>query len=93
MIKPITKSPEVESQSQPIEEIRKKFRRKREWLLIEVVEMDEKTTTPLTGRLLVHSPHQGDIFKESIKRHKKNRKITTLIDYSEDLPKNMAIIF
>ena len=78
----------MKEKSRKIEDIRKEFRKKREWLLIAV----EKTaaTIPLTGRLLAHSPHKNDILKKSISS--KNKDL--LIDYSEDtLPKDVALIF
>ena len=73
-----------------IEEIRKQFRKKREWLLIRVETADKSTTTPLTGRLLAHSPREDDILKKCMSYKGKD----ILIDYSEDtLPKGTAIIF
>jgi len=52
--------------------------------------MDEATTTPLTGRLLVHSPHKDEIYREFRKR----RKGLLLLDSTPDiLPKDVAIVF
>jgi len=51
--------------SKKIEQIRKKFQR--EWLLIDVDKMDEKTTTPLTGKLLFHSPHNDEVHQVALK--------------------------
>ena len=61
----------------PIERIRRRY--KREWLLIAIDEMDEATTTPLTGRLLAHSPHRNDIYRASVRYPK-----PALVVYSED---------
>lgn len=73
--------------SQAIEEIRKQFHH--EWLLIAVDEMDEPTTTPLTGRLMAHSPSRDEIYMEEMK-HRGN----TLTLYSEEgLPQGYAAAF
>ena len=75
--------------SQKIESIKKKFRR--EWLLIAVDKFDETTTTPLTGRLLAHSPHRNEVWAtlKKIRRPK-----LPLIEYSEDnLPEGYAAAF
>ena len=40
--------------SESIEKIRKRFSKRRQWLLILVDEMDETTTTPVRGRLIAH---------------------------------------
>ncbi len=73
--------------SQKIETIRKKFHR--EWLLIAVETFDEVMTTPLTGRLIAHSPHRDEIYRKEIKY-----KGHTLTVYSEDsLPKGYAAAF
>ena len=72
---------------EPIEKIRRRF--KREWLLIAVKKMDEATTTPLTGRLLVHSPHREEVHDAMLRR-----KGLSLITYSDDrLPAGYAIAF
>jgi hypothetical protein len=60
-----------------IEELRKKYQR--EWLLIAIEKIDPKTTTPLTGRLLAHSPHREEIDQKSM-RYKK----PALVVFSED---------
>ncbi len=73
--------------SQQIEIIRKKFHR--EWLLIQIDKMDEQTTTPLTGRLIAHSPHRDEIYRLDSKY-----KCHTLTVYSEDeFPKGYAAAF
>ena len=73
--------------SERVEAIRK--RAHREWLLIAIDRMDEATTTPLTGRLIAHSPHRHDIYERSRRyRH------PALIVYSEDgFPKGYAAAF
>jgi len=73
--------------SQRIQTIRKKFHR--EWLLIAVDKMDKSTTTPLTGRLLAHSPYLDEIYRKEMKR-----KEHTLTLYSEEgLPEGCAAAF
>ena len=73
--------------SQPIEQIRKRFRR--EWLLIAIEEMDEATTTPVRGRLLTHSPHRKEIDRASIRYPK-----PALVVFSEDtFPPGYAAAF
>lgn len=70
-----------------IEKIRKRYHR--EWLLILVDEMDESTTTPLTGRLVAHSAHRDEIYEKA-----RTHKQTALIVYSEDaFPKGFAAAF
>ena len=73
--------------SQPIEQLRRRFRR--EWLLIAVDEVDKSTTTPRRGRLLAHSPHRDELYA-------KERSVggLTLTVYSEDrLPQGFAAAF
>lgn len=73
--------------TQPIETIRKKF--PKEWLLIKVVKIDDATTTPLTGRLLAHSPNRDVIYRKSL-----SYKGLIFIDHSEDkLPEGYAVAF
>lgn len=75
--------------SQNIESIKKKYRR--EWLLITVDKMDESTTTPLTGRLLAHSPHRYEVWA---KLRAMKRPRLPYVTYSEDdLPKGFAAAF
>lgn len=69
--------------------IKKQFRR--EWLLIAVDKTDKTTTTPISGRLIAHSPHRDEIYKKlfSLKKRK-----SVLVEYSEDnLPKGFAAAF
>lgn len=51
--------------TEAITRIRNRFRKRPEWLLIQVVKMDEETTTPLVGRLLAHSPDREAIYRRS----------------------------
>ena len=74
----------------PIEHIKKQFRR-REWLLIDIDRMDESTTTPLTGRLIAHSPRKDAVWK--ILRQSPNIKRPMIECSSHKLPKGTAIIF
>jgi hypothetical protein len=69
--------------SQKIEDIRSQF--KHEWLLIAVDQMDELTSTPLTGRLIAHSPDSMEIHKVAM-QHKE--LLATL--YSDDWPEDLA---
>jgi len=72
---------------QEIDTIRKQFHR--EWLLIALCKVDDSNTTPLTGRLLAHSPHRDEIYDKS-----KNYKKPALIVCSEDVfPKGYAAAF
>lgn len=75
------------SRSEPIEKIRKRFRR--EWLLIAVDKMDEATTTPLTGRLLFHSPHRDEAYR-ALRKRKGPAYLTCTPDM---LPKDVVTIF
>ena len=72
-----------------IEKIKKRFRR--EWLLIQVKDVDERSTTPLTGWLLSHSPHRHDIYHKLLSLKWRDKM---LVEYSEDtLPKGMIAAF
>ena len=75
--------------SQKIKLLKKRFRR--EWLLIAVDKIDELTTTPISGRLIAHSPHREDIYQKLIKPPKAKK---LLVEYSEDsFPKGYAAAF
>ena len=52
--------------SEKIANIKKYFRRT-EWLLIDVETLDKKNATPLTGRLVVHSPKRADVWDSLLK--------------------------
>ena len=72
---------------QKVEAIRKRY--KREWLLIAISEMDKTTTTPIRGRLLVHSPHRDEIDRASVRYPK-----PALVVFSEDkFPPGYAAAF
>jgi len=74
---------------QKIEIIKKKFHR--EWLLIAVDKVDEATTTPISGRLIVHSPHRDEVYRKLLSL---KRKRDILVEYSEDkFPKGYAAAF
>lgn len=73
--------------SQKIEQLRKKY--KREWLLIAIDKMDERTTTPLTGRLIFHSPHRDEVDKKSMKV----RGHALIIHSDRAFPKGYAAAF
>jgi hypothetical protein len=75
------------AKSQPIEKIRKRFRK--EWLLIAVDKVDESCTLPMTGRLIAHSPWRWGL-DEAIQ---KNIGLELLTIYSTDkLPKGKAFV-
>jgi len=75
--------------SQKIEKIKKRFNR--EWLLIAVDKVDESTTTPVSGKLITHSPHRDEVYHKLLSfKHIRN----ILVEYSEDrLPKGYAAAF
>lgn len=72
-----------------IQTMKKRFHR--EWLLIAVDKFDKATTTPVSGRVIAHSPHREDIYHILLKPLKA-RKL--LVEYSEDsFPKGYAAAF
>lgn len=73
--------------SQPIERIRRRFRR--EWLLIAVDHVDPRTQAPLNGRLLAHSPHRDEIYTQWVKA----RGLTVPIYSETTLPQGYAVAF
>lgn len=72
--------------SLPIDIIRAKFRH--EWLLIAVDQLDESTSTVLTGRLLAHSPSYREIYTLA-----KKYKGSLMTVFSDDWPKDLAAAF
>ncbi len=75
--------------TEKIEKIKKRFHR--EWLLISVDEVDESTTTPISGKIIAHSPHREDIYQMLLKPPKAKK---LLVEYSEDsFPKGYAAAF
>ena len=78
--------------SQKIEKIKKQYHR--EWLLISVDKVDESTTTPISGRLIAHSPHRDEIYQKLMEFSKRKSALKVLVEYSEDaLPKGYAAAF
>lgn len=74
---------------QKIETIKKHYHR--QWLLIAVDKVDEATTTPLSGRLIAHTPHRDEVYKKLMSL---KRKQPVLVSYSEDtLPKGYVAAF
>lgn len=72
-----------------IETIKRRFHR--EWLLIAVAKFNEATTTPISGRLIAHSPHRDEIYRILL-NPPKTKKL--LVEYSEDsFPKGYAAAF
>ena len=75
--------------SQKIEAIKRKYHR--EWLLIAVDQVDESTTTPISGRVIAHSPQRDAIYK---RLSALKRRWPVLVEYSEDsLPKGVVAAF
>ena len=77
----------MKKKSELIEKIRKKFHR--EWLIIAVDKFDEKTTTPLAGRLIFHSPHRNEVYKKLMK----HRGFDLIVSSEDSFPKGMAAAF
>lgn len=75
---------------QKIESIKRRFHR--QWLLIAVDKVDKSTTTPISGRLIAHSPYRDEIYSKLLSL--KKRIWPVLVEYSEDkLPKGYAAAF
>ncbi|EFK96659.1 hypothetical protein LDC_1311 [sediment metagenome] len=75
--------------TEKIETIKKRYHR--EWLLIAVDKIDEATTTPISGKLITHSPHRDEVYTK-LMALKKRQDI--LVEYSEDkLPRGFAAAF
>ena len=74
---------------QKIANIKKRYHR--EWLLIAVNKVDEATTTPLSGKLLMHSPHRDEVYRRLLSIP---RRRNFLVEFSEDaLPRGYAAAF
>lgn len=73
--------------TQNIEQIRRRFHR--EWLLIAVDRLDAKTQTPLSGRLVAHSPRRDDIYDRLVKA----RGLSVAIYSEKTLPQGYAVAF
>lgn len=72
--------------AQKIESIRKEH--PHEWLVIEVVEMDDATTTPMTGQLLFHHPNREMAWQEAAMR-----KGLIMVISADDWPEDLAACF
>lgn len=72
--------------SQPIENIRRQFHG--EWLFIAVDDVDEATTTPVTGHLIAHSPSRDEIHRFSL-----GYKGLAMLVHSDDWPKDLVTAF
>ena len=70
---------------EPIEEIRKRY--PEQWLLIVNYESDE-LTRPVRGVLAEHSRHRSDIYEKL-----SECKGSVRIEYSGDVPKDVAVMF
>ena len=66
--------------STPIEQLRRRY--KQEWLLIDVDQWDEATSTPRRGRLLAHSKDRNRVYDRLLRTKVK----LPLVTYSEDSP-------
>lgn len=78
----------MQSSVQKIDDIRKQFHD--EWLLIAIHKMDEKTTTPLTGRLLFHDKNRDVVYDHLLR----SRVKLPLVTYSgESPPQGYAFAF
>ena len=73
--------------SESVEKIRERFRR--EWLLIVADRLDPRTQIPLTGRLLFHSPHRGDVYNRLVKAP----GLTFALFSEKKLPQGYAVAF
>ncbi len=75
--------------SELIENIRNRFQKKPEWLLIRVTRVNPKTSIAVNGRLLAHHPEREEILRASLKY-----KGSIMIDCSvKKLPQNYAVVF
>lgn len=75
--------------TEKIETIKKRFHR--QWLLIAVDKVDEATTTPISGKLIAHSPHRDEIYRKLLSSRQRHN---ILVECSEDrLPEGYAAAF
>lgn len=75
--------------SEKIEKLKKRFHR--EWLLIAVDKINESTTTPISGKIIAHSPHRDEIYWLLLKQPPMKK---VLVEYSEDsFPEGYAAAF
>ncbi|OGH55585.1 MAG: hypothetical protein A3G34_00735 [Candidatus Lindowbacteria bacterium RIFCSPLOWO2_12_FULL_62_27] len=73
-----------------IETIRRRFKKRKTWLLIEVAEYDPATTTAKTGRLLAHSPDRMEIHRVAMKVRDRGRMLMTVCS-DETIPEDTAV--
>lgn len=74
--------------SEKIATLKKRYHR--QWLLIAVDKTDE-TTTPISGKLIAHSPHREDVYQQ-LQKYPRAKKV--LVEYPEDsFPKGYAAAF
>jgi len=79
----------VNMKTKKINAIKRQYHR--EWLLIAVDKLDESTTTPISGRLITHSPHRDDVYRKLLSL---KRKWPVLVEFSEDtMPKGFVAAF
>lgn len=80
----------IEMKIEKINTIKKRFHR--EWLLIAVAKIDKLTTTPISGKIIAHSPRRDEIYRKLFSL--KKRRWLPMVEYSEDkLPKGYAAAF
>lgn len=76
--------------TEKIEAIKKRYHR--EWLLVALHQVDEATTTPISGRLIAHSPRRDEVYRKLLSL--KKRRWPVLVSYSEDmLPEGFVAAF
>ena len=76
--------------SEKIEQIKKRFHR-REWLLIDIDQMNESKTIPMRGRLIAHSSRREDVW--NVLRKSPGLKRPLIECSSHKLPKGTVIAF
>lgn len=75
--------------TEKVNTIKKRFHR--EWLLIAVDKVNRSNTTPISGKLIAHSPHRDEIYQFLLKPPKVKK---LLVEYSENsFPKGYAAAF
>jgi len=77
--------------SEKITTIKRRFRHTREWLLIDIDKMDEKTTTPLYGRLIAHNRKQEKIYQLLLKSPHIKRPLVECS--SDNFPRGVVAAF
>ena len=75
--------------SSKIENIKKRF--PHEWILVTVDKFDKKTTTPISGSLIHHSPRRQDIYRKLLSM---KDRYNVLVEYTDDkFPQGHAAAF